>query len=90
MKFSHSTLPAESSRNEVTTKQQSHNLCDTVAIMWQQRLATISADANKPVFSFLRQLTTWHCPHLRARQQSISITFCLPDPQQQTHSVACE
>jgi len=19
---------------------------------------------NKPVFSFLRQLTTWHCPHL--------------------------
>ena len=52
---------------------------------------------NKSVFSFLRQLTTWHCPHspaaavarlllttdLRAVQQSVHIS-CPPCPQQQT------
>jgi len=38
------------------------------------------------VFSFLRQLPTWHCPHtllLSAWQQSIDIS-CPPDAQQQT------
>jgi len=44
---------------------------------------------SKSVFSFLRQLTTWHCPHLlllSAGQQSIDIS-CSPDPQQQTRSI---
>jgi len=52
--------------------------------------------SNKSVFSFLRRLQTWYCPHLLLRpraaaraaaapavQQSIDISY-LPDPQQQT------
>ena len=50
---------------------------------------------NKPVFSFLRQLTTWHCPHLLQRgccwppalQQFIDISWS-PGPQQQTRRAA--
>ena len=53
--------------------------------------------ASKPVFSFLRQLTAWHCPHLLLRavlrrgwllsagRQSVDIS-CSPGPQQQTRS----
>jgi len=49
---------------------------------------------NKSVFSFLRQLQTWHCPHLLLRaaaapavQQSIDISYP-PDPQQQTRRMS--
>ena len=51
---------------------------------------------NRSVFSFLRTLTTWHCPHspdigaaplcvVQACIQSMDIS-CRPDPQQQTCS----
>ena len=48
---------------------------------------------NKSVFSILRQLTTWHCPHPAAArrcwapsmQQLVDIC-CLPGSQQQTRS----
>ena len=35
-----------------------------------------AGSANKSVFSFLRQLTTWHCPHLllRAVEESNRMT----------------
>ena len=57
--------------------------------------ATRSNNTNKSVFSFLRQLTMWHCPHPAARllmtagrlavQQSIDVSWP-PGPQQQTRS----
>jgi len=40
---------------------------------------------NKSVFSYLRTLTTWHCPHSPLLQQSIDIS-CLLGPQQQNSS----
>ena len=40
---------------------------------------------NKSVFSFLRQLTTWHCPHLLLSAGRAAIS-CSPGPQQQTRS----
>jgi len=40
---------------------------------------------NKSVFSYLRTLTTWHCPHSPLLQLSIDIS-CLLGPQQQNSS----
>jgi len=60
------------------------------SIICKIRFTVLLFLSNKPVFSFLRSLTTWHYPHshaalLCAVQQSIDVAW-RPDLQQQTCS----
>ena len=83
-------------RTPLTTtprRQQSPLLCDYYSIC-------ASTNAHKSVLSFLRQLTTWHCPHLAAARRctaaaadrrpagraAIGRYLLPPGPQQQTRS----
>jgi len=36
------------------------------AVLARNRRREIPAVSEKPMFSFLRELTTWHCPHSAA------------------------
>jgi len=51
----------------------------------------IIANSNKPVYSYLRMLTTWHCPHLTTtchccNNRRYLLQSCPLGPQQQTCS----
>ena len=52
---------------------------------WNRLAYTVKRLNNyyKSFFSYLRTLTTWHCPHSPAAATAID-TFCPPGPQQQT------
>jgi len=51
----------------------------------------IYSNWNKSVFSYLRTLTMWHCPHSAATAAAWIDISCPPGPQQQTgsQSVCC-
>jgi len=68
------------------------------AVLARNRRREIPAVSDKPMFSFLRELTTWHCPHSAAARRCGAVAadrrpcsnrydVCWsPGPQQQTRS----